>query len=115
MISASALSSRKSNRKSNIVRMEAGDDAALTPSERRALYAMGMAALFNFENVHYQYLRGFVPEERWTGTLEMLKGLFIQPGGAGDTYRANPGAWRTSFRQVVDSLLTEIVNDATSR
>ncbi len=76
---------------------------------------MGMAALFNFENVHYQYLRGFVPEERWAGTLEMLKGLFIQPGGAGDTYRANPGAWRTSFRQVVDSLLTEIVNDATSR
>lgn len=95
-------------------KMEAGDPEALTASERRAIYFLGMAVLLNFENVHYQFLNGFVPEERWVGTKETLKGVLMQPGGAADTYRANPGAWRVTFQEVVDGLLAEIEAEAGS-
>lgn len=98
---------------SGMDKLEAGDAIGLTPSERRAVSAYGMTVLFNFENVHYQFLKGFVPEERWAGTLETFRGVLTQPGGAVDTYRANPSAWRVTFQEVVDSLLTEIQDDAT--
>ena len=97
---------------SGMDKLEAGDSLSLTPSERRALFALSQSVLFNFENVHYQYLNGFVPEERWTGTLETLRGVLTSQTPTVSMYRSNPDGWRQSFQFVVDSLLAEIDADA---
>jgi hypothetical protein len=93
---------------SGMDKLEAGDSLSLTPSERRAVGALGLVVLFNFENVHYQYLNGFVAEARWVGTLETLRGVLMQQPPVAAAYRRNPSAWRASFQVVIDSLLAEI-------
>jgi len=73
-----------------------GDAELLLASEKQALFLLGTLALFNFENVHYQYLNGFVPEERWVGSA----------------YEGNPAAWRESFQEVVNVLINEIDSES---
>lgn len=86
----------------------AGEQDELTASEQLALRFHSTATLFNFENVHYQYQQGFVSDERWSATRETLKGVLQIPWGPRIGYESNPDAWRTSFQEVVDTLLIEI-------
>lgn len=97
-----------------IDKVELGKSEFLLPSEKRALFLMGTGVLFNVENVHYQYLNGYVSEERWIATRQTLKGLLRSSYGARATYEANPAAWRESFQQVVEKLITEIDSEKTS-
>lgn len=97
---------------SAIDKIESGDSESLLPSERRTLRLMGSAALFNLENVHFQYQNGFVPEERWVGSRQTLKGILRIPYLSRASYEGNPGAWRASFQEVVNELLAEIDSEA---
>lgn len=45
----------------------------LLPSEKRAVAMYGVQLIMIFENIHIQYLNGFVGEERWAGAKESLK------------------------------------------
>jgi hypothetical protein len=89
-------------------KIAAGQAGDLAPSEQMALFLTGTAALFNFENVHYQYLSGFIPDERWRGTRQALKGVLTRLDGTRRVYESNPGAWRESFQKVVNELIAEI-------
>lgn len=89
-----------------------GDAELLLASEKQALFLLGTQVLFNFENVHYQYLNGFVPEERWVGTRQSLKGLLKRPFGPRSAYEGNPAAWRESFQEVVNVLINEIDSES---
>ena len=85
-----------------------GDAESLLPSELLALSFTGTKTLFNFENVHYQYVEGYLPVERWMASRQALKGLLRRPFGARSVYESNPAAWRDSFQDVVESLIEEI-------
>lgn len=89
-------------------KLETGEESSLTPSERRALFYYRMVTLYNFENIHYQHLNGFIEDERWRGSRETLKFLLATAQGPRDVYETNPEQWRTSFRQAVDELIAEI-------
>ena len=84
----------------------------MTTSERYNVRVQGAAALFNFENIHYQQQQGFVPAERWVATRETLKEFLRLPWGPREVFESNPDSWRTSFRQVVIELLSEIDAEA---
>lgn len=93
---------------SAIDKIELGEVDSLLPSEKRAVFMHGAATLFNFENVHYQYLSGYVTEERWEATREALTGLLRFKHGPRQTYEQNPAAWTESFQIVVDALIAEL-------
>ena len=97
---------------SAVDKIEHGNGEPLLPSERRSLRLMGTSALFNLENVHYQYQQGFVTEERWIASRETLKGILRPSYFARPTYLNNPAAWRASFQVVVDELIPEIESEA---
>ena len=93
---------------SAIDKIELGHSESLLPSERRAVWMQNTATLFNLENVHSQYLSGYVTKERWMASRETLKGLLRPSYGPRRNYEQNPAAWTTSFQSVVDALIEEI-------
>jgi len=91
-----------------------GDIESLLPSEKHSVFLVNTAALFNFENVHYQYLNGYVPDERWVGTRQSLKALLKSPFGPRQLYESNRTAWRESFQEVVNTVLIQIDAESTT-
>ena len=97
---------------SGMDKIEAGDSGSLTPSERRAISWYGTTVLYNFENMHFQYINGFVTAEHWTKARETLKSIMRSPAGTRTTYEATKGTWRASFQDVLDEILAEIDAEA---
>jgi hypothetical protein len=89
-------------------KIELGENESLSLSERQAVFLSYQASLYNLENSHYQYLNGFVSEEKWRASKEALKRMLRPNFGARATYEANPAVWRESFQQVIDALILEI-------
>ena len=85
-----------------------GNAHTVTPVENFVVDRLGSTALFNFENVHFQYQQGFIPPERWSATRESLKGVLRSPFGPRRFYESSPDSWRPSFQQIVDELISEI-------
>jgi hypothetical protein len=82
----------------------------LSTSEQTVLRNNGMSSLFNYENVHYQYISGFISEERWMASRNAIKGRMESYVG-GPTkiaFERTRSAWRESFRQEIDAILAEI-------
>ena len=81
----------------------------LAPSEEFARTTAARMALFNYENVHFQYSSGFVDEERWLAVRENVKGNFSNTFAPfREVYESDPGRWRSSFQKVVDEIIAEI-------
>jgi hypothetical protein len=93
---------------SAIDKIAAGRIEDLTPSERWVLTGLARTALFNLENVHYQYQQGFIPEDRWDASRKTLKQLLRRRLHARAAFEENPDAWRASFRAVVQEAIIEI-------
>ena len=98
---------------SAIEKIATGNAESLLASERHALLLTGTKTLFNFENVHYQYVNGYLPEDRWIAARQALKALLRRPYGARSVYEGNPLTWRESFQDVVESLIEEIDAEST--
>jgi hypothetical protein len=91
-----------------------GRDDELSPSEQTVLRNNGLASLFNYENVHYQYVNGFISEERWLASREAIKGrvgAFIG-GPTRAAFERTRSSWRESFRQEIEAILAEIDAEA---
>jgi len=97
---------------SAIDKIESGNLASLLPSEKRAVWMQNTATLFNLENVHSQYISGYVSQERWKASRETLKGLLRPAYGPRQNYEQNPDAWMESFQRVVDELIDEIDSES---
>ncbi len=52
-----------------------GKGGPLTPEEQAAMRALLTGRLTYLENVHYQYINGFISEEHWQTNREELKGM----------------------------------------
>ena len=96
-------------------KIELGESDLLTLSERQAVIQSYRAALYNLENSHYQYISGFISEEKWIASRESLKNMLRPSYGARTTYEVSPASWRASFQQVVDELILEIESEVTSQ
>lgn len=96
-------------------KIELGESDSLTLSERMAVIQSYRAVLYNLENSHYQYISGFISEEKWIASRESLKNILRPSYGARATYELSPASWRASFQQVVDELILEIDSEVTSQ
>ncbi len=52
-----------------------GSDEKLTPEEEIAFRARYAGNMIYLENVHFQYINGFISEEHWQTNREEIKGL----------------------------------------
>ena len=95
-------------------KIEAGEYESLLLSERQALRLSSQAVLYNLENSHYQYIKGFIAEEKWTASRAALKEILRRNHYARETYEKSPASWRQSFQQVVDELIREIDSEVIS-
>jgi hypothetical protein len=86
----------------------------LTAEERESLTQSYMAQLFLYENIHDQYERGFINDERWIGTRENIAGSLGKGRPMRLVYEATESRWRSSFRKVVDELIVEVDAEAGS-
>ena len=86
----------------------------LTAEERESLTLSYMAQLFLYENIHDQYERGFINDERWIGTRENIAGSLGKGRPMRLVYEATESRWRSSFRKVVDELIVEVDAEAGS-
>ncbi len=100
---------------SAIEKIELGDMESLLPSEKLAVSIHNAATLFNLENVHSQYLSGYVSEDRWRAPRAAIKGLLRSTYDPRKNYEANPAAWRESFQQLLDELINEIDSETAGK
>lgn len=77
-----------------------GEIDKITPQEFVALEYNFAAAVSMWENQHFQYLSGFLPEEHWAKNLSEMHCMFSSP-----LYRYLLDGWdfRNSFQEIVDS------------
>lgn len=86
-------------------------DAPQSDEEAFASRLMAYVTLIMYENIHQQFLQGFITEDRWLATRNTLKSGLRRGGGLVPTralYEANPNSWNESFRIVVDDIITEL-------
>jgi hypothetical protein len=69
----------------------------LTPLEVTALSALEGGNVIYLENVHYQYLNGFISEEHWQTNREEIKGLLRASPGLRDYVKSSCKFHRESF------------------
>jgi len=90
--------------RSGFEKISAGRGGERTPDEIFAMHQLSTAALMNYENIHYQYLNGFVPPERWQGTVTFLEANLAQPGFR-RVYESNQEGWSPEFQELVDDII----------
>ena len=75
----------------------------LTLEERIAFERTADAFLFIMENIHHQYLNGFITAQRWQGTLVNLEEGMDTPGMR-DFFDKSRDGWSPQFQQLVDEI-----------
>ncbi|MBL4621453.1 MAG: hypothetical protein JKY89_03565 [Immundisolibacteraceae bacterium] len=84
-----------------IVSSGINDDGLLTPAELAQFDLLMVSLLRNYENVHFQYLSGALPESSWHGWSSRILGTLNNPGSL-SWWRRQQGAYSPSFQQFVD-------------
>jgi len=82
----------------------------LTPPEIAIGMQFARANLVHWENVHYQYQRGFVTQEHWDTQLANIRRL-LPLRIFRNSYERSEGAWRASFAGMLDQVLEESGSD----
>ena len=85
--------------------------ASLTPSEIPLVMFQASAQMYMTENIHFQYISGFLPEEHWRKSRAVLKSS-IRMGPMRFVYENNPEEWRESFGELVEEIIEEIDAEA---
>jgi len=65
---------------SRIVRIGSDDIDQLTRDELTQFEMLVVSVTRNFENIHYQYLIGGIPDNAWAGWSSRIVNFFEQPG-----------------------------------
>ena len=75
-------------------------DETLTAEEEEAIWSRTAGNLIYLENMHYQYLQGFISEEHWQTNIAEIRGLMTQSQRLRErALEANcsNSVWRESF------------------
>ena len=75
----------------------------LTLEERIAFERIADTFLFIMENIHDQYLNGFITAQRWQGSLVNLEDGLDTPGMR-DYFEKSRDGWSPQFQQLVDKI-----------
>lgn len=99
---------------SALAKFELNRPQDVTPEEIEAL-SLWIGAVFNFyENIHFQYLNGFIDEEHWQKSRTGLKNLLVDDFGRA-RFRNETSSWRRSFRALAEELIAENDSEQTSQ
>jgi hypothetical protein len=80
-------------------KLYSGEIDNITPEELVALEYSFAATVSSWENQHYQFESGFLPEEHWQKSLEDMRCMFSSP-----VYQGLLDGWgfRPSFQNILD-------------
>ena len=70
---------------------------SLSREEKEVLAYSEQAWLHVFENIHFQYINGFISEEHWRRSREAFKSDF-RTVGTRTLFERNPRMWRSCAR-----------------
>ena len=85
----------------------------ITPTEYQAGYWVANAVMMFFENSHYQYTLGFLPDEHWQRVRTNIK-LNLQSPIWGPWIRENSKLMQPSFRAIIEEIDQELLAEAGS-
>jgi hypothetical protein len=92
-----------------IVKLQSGRAQEVTPDEALALNFYESAVLNAYENIHFQYLSGFVTEEHWAKSRAGLKNFLRSERSRSSFFNNWSGQdWRASFYELAEQLVAEI-------
>ena len=74
-----------------------GEGDTLTPEERTALRSLLVGQITYLENVHYQYISGFISEEHWQTNREEIEGILRREPGLRESMIGDCRVFRESF------------------
>jgi len=82
----------------------------LTVAENFAASRYAQAFLLLSENFHYQYVNGFISEQRWNGGMKTLESMLSResPMPVRAVYEANPDRWDSDFGRVVEDVISNL-------
>ena len=84
-------------------------DEPLTPRESYLLNYSLHPFVAYWENNHFQFELGLLPEEQWVSSKESMRGMAMNPGFA-DWWAENKSAYRQSFVEEFDNVLSDELN-----
>jgi len=93
---------------SALAKSASGRLAEITPVEEEAGRFYMWAAMYMWENSHYQYMLGFVPDEHWMRVRGGIKAELKDPF-RGPLMRDISTRMRPAFRAVVEEIDRELV------
>ena len=88
-------------------KIASGNLAEVTATEEQAVRWSRFGAMFLWENSHYQYTLGFLPQEHWMRAREGIK-LELQDPFLGPILLEVATQMRPSFRAVVEELARDL-------
>lgn len=89
-----------------VTKVVAGD--SLTVGERLIADGVFERALIFYENNHYQYQLGMVPEELWLASKRSLTSDLVSSQEFREFWERDRGNWRRSFATIVDDLIDDL-------
>ena len=107
-------SAENSNFLSSIAKRQSGAGDALTLEERAAIRQYAIGILYLYEDQHYQYINGFLPEERWQAAKATLANFLSGEGAIPirSSYEEFPARYTTTFQAIMNGLIVGIENEA---
>ena len=89
-----------------------GEGDSLTLEEQTALRSLLIGQITYLENVHYQYINGFISEEHWQTNREEIKGILRREPGLRESVSSICSVFRESlcdeFQRAAEIVETEL-------
>ena len=101
---------------SSLAKRQGGSSATESAEDRAAMRQYSIAILYLYEDQHFQYLNGFLPEERWRAARDTLA-MFLSGKSAipiRTTYEEFPGRYTTTFQSIMNDLIAGAESEAVS-
>ena len=101
---------------SAVAKGRSGRRAELTLEEQVTMSQYATAVLMAYDDQYFQYLNGFVTEERWQASKAALKNFLREEANMPVrlVFERLPGRFSVSFQKVVNELTTEIDKSKTA-
>ena len=83
------------------------DPDSLSDEEQRRFYALMLAIFRAFENVEFQYRKGFLDPGVWSGLSNNLRSAALQPGFAICWTQGGRSGFNREFQAYVDAIIAK--------